>query len=188
MKLLSCSVNGTVKRYAIAVCLVFLLEIWFHVSSLSTKQPQKHVNKTPSSICRTDKHSMDNDALIGGQNATILMLARNSDLDEAVEALTSFETQFNHRYHYPVVFLNDEPWTEEFMHGVSSVISGQAIFDTISSEMWGYPDHIDQDAARAHIKEQGDRGIVHAGRESYHHMCHFYSMSDLLLLAPHSHD
>ncbi|KAH0165522.1 nucleotide-diphospho-sugar transferase, partial [Aureobasidium melanogenum] len=42
--------------------------------------------------------------------------------------------------------------------------------------MWGYPDHIDQDAARAQIKEQGDRGIVHAGQESYHHMCRFYSM------------
>ncbi|KAG9730592.1 nucleotide-diphospho-sugar transferase, partial [Aureobasidium melanogenum] len=42
--------------------------------------------------------------------------------------------------------------------------------------MWGYPDHVDQDAARAQIKEQGDRGIVHAGQESYHHMCRFYSM------------
>ncbi|KAG9694066.1 kinase-like protein, partial [Aureobasidium melanogenum] len=42
--------------------------------------------------------------------------------------------------------------------------------------MWGYPDHIDQDAARIQIKEQGDRGLVHAGQESYHHMCRFYSL------------
>ncbi|KAG9672686.1 glycosyltransferase family 15 protein, partial [Aureobasidium melanogenum] len=62
------------------------------------------------------------------------------------------------------------------MQGVSSIVSGQTIFDTISPEMWGYPDHVDQDAARAQIKEQGDRGIVHAGQESYHHMCRFYSM------------
>jgi mannosyltransferase len=104
------------------------------------------------------------------------MLARNSDLKEATEALTSFESQFNHRYHYPVVFLNNEPWTDEFKQGVSAIVSGQVFFDTISPDMWGYPDHVDQEAARAHIKDQGDRGIIHAGQESYHHMCRFYSM------------
>jgi mannosyltransferase len=87
------------------------------------------------------------------------MLARNSDLKEATEALTSFESQFNHQYHYPVVFLNNEPWTDAF-----------------KPDMWGYPDHVDQEAARAHIKDQADRGIIHAGQESYHHMCRFYSM------------
>jgi mannosyltransferase len=181
-------VNGTAKRYALAVCLVFLLEIWYHLSSLSTKQPQIHVSKTPPSDCRTKENTTDYDALDDRQNATVMMLARNSDLEEAVQALTSFELQFNHRYHYPVVFLNDAPWTEEFMQGVSSVVSGQTIFDTISPEMWGYPDHVDQDAARAQIKEQGDRGIVHAGQESYHHMCRFYSMSDPSFLASHPHD
>ncbi|KAG9854368.1 glycosyltransferase family 15 protein, partial [Aureobasidium melanogenum] len=176
MQLPSCSVNGTIRRYTLAVCLIFLLEIWYHLSSLSTQQPQIHANKTPPSDCRTEENTTNYDALDGRQNATILMLARNSDLDEAMEALASFESQFNHRYHYPVVFLNDEPWTEEFMQGASSIVSGQAIFDTISPEMWSYPDHVDQDAARAHIKEQGDRGIIHAGQESYHHMCRFYSM------------
>ncbi|KAI4835422.1 nucleotide-diphospho-sugar transferase [Aureobasidium sp. EXF-8845] len=104
------------------------------------------------------------------------MLARNSDLEEATEALTSFESQFNHRYNYPVVFLNNEPWTDAFKQGVSAIVSGQVIFDTISPDMWGYPDHVDQEAARAHIKDQADRGIIHAGQESYHHMCRFYSM------------
>lgn len=188
MRLPPCSLNGTIKRYALAVCLILVLEIWYHLSSLSTKHPQNHINRTPPSSCRTDEHSPDNDALAARQNATILMLARNSELEEAVDALTSFEVQFNHRYHYPVVFLNDEPWTDEFMQGVSSIVSGQAIFDTISPEMWGYPDHVDQDAARAHIKEQGDRGIVHAGQESYHHMCRFYSMSGSLLLISNSHN
>lgn len=187
MRLPSCSVNGTVKRYALAICLVFLLEIWYHLSSLSTNKPQIHVNRTPLSDCRTDGQPPDDgDALAARQNATILMLARNSDLEEAVDALKSFEWHFNHRYHYPVVFLNNEPWSDEFMHGVSSIVSGQAIFDTISPEMWGYPEHVDQDAARAHIKEQGDRGIVHAGQESYHHMCRFYSMSVVLMPTTHS--
>ena len=179
MKGRSFSVNGTARRYILAVCLVFMLEIWFHLSSLSslsTKQLQIHVGKTPHPSCRANEHSLGLNATVTRQNATILMLARNSDLKEAIDALTSFESQFNHQYHYPVVFLNNEPWTEEFKHGVSAIVSGQAIFDTISPDLWGYPDHVDQEAARAHIKEQGDRGIIHAGQESYHHMCRFYSM------------
>ena len=176
MRVPSCSINGTAKRYILAVSLVFLLEIWFHLSSKSTKQPRIHVGNTPVQSCRADGHSLDYDTAVTRENATILMLARNSDLEEATDALRSFELQFNHRYHYPVVFLNNEPWTDEFKQGVSAVVSGEAIFDNISPDMWGYPDHIDQEAARAHIKEQGDRGIIHAGQESYHHMCRFYSM------------
>lgn len=179
MKGPSFSLNGTAKRYGLAVCLVFLLEIWFHLSSVlsqSTKQPQIHVGKTPHPSCHANEYALGLNATITQQNATILMLARNSDLKEAVDALTSFESQFNHRYHYPVVFLNNEPWTDEFKQGVATTVSGEAIFDTISPDMWGYPDHVDQEAARAHIKEQGDRGIIHAGQESYHHMCRFYSM------------
>jgi mannosyltransferase len=176
MRVPSFSVNGTAKRYVLAVCLVFLLEIWFHLSSWSTKQPQIAIGKTPHPSCHADEHSLEHDTTVARQNATILMLARNSDLKEATEALTSFESRFNHRYHYPVVFLNNEPWTDEFLQGVSAIVSGQAIFDTISPDMWGYPDHVDQEAARANIKDQGDRGIIHAGQESYHHMCRFYSM------------
>lgn len=176
MRVPLCSVNGTAKRYVLAVCLVFLLEIWFHQSSWSTKQPRIHVGTTPHPSCHTNEHSLQHNTTITRQNATILMLARNSDLKEATEALTSFESQFNHRYHYPVVFLNNEPWTDEFKQGVSAIVSGQVFFDTISPDMWGYPDHVDQETARAHIKDQGDRGIIHAGQESYHHMCRFYSM------------
>lgn len=179
MKGPSISLNGTAKRYILAVCLVFMLEIWFHLASLSStskRQPQIHVGKTPHPSCHANEHSLGANATAIRQNATILMLARNSDLKEAIDALTSFESQFNHRFHYPVVFLNNEPWTNEFKQGVSTIVSGQVIFDTISADMWGYPDHVDQEGARAHIKEQGDRGIIHAGQESYHHMCRFYSM------------
>jgi mannosyltransferase len=176
MRIPSCSVNGTAKRYILAVCLVFLLEIWFHQSSWSTKQPRLQVDRTRTSSCHANEHLLDYDTTIVRQNATILMLARNNDLKEATEALTSFESQFNHQYHYPVVFLNNEPWTDAFKQGVSAIVSGQVIFDTISPDMWGYPDHVDQEAARAHIKDQADRGIIHAGQESYHHMCRFYSM------------
>lgn len=50
----------------------------------------------------------------GTANAVMLMLARNSELEGAVSSVKQLEEKFNQRFHYPWVFLNDEPFTEDF--------------------------------------------------------------------------
>ena len=45
-------------------------------------------------------------------NATLFMLARNSDVDSAVHSVREMEDRFNHNYGYPWVFLNEEPFSE----------------------------------------------------------------------------
>jgi alpha 1,2-mannosyltransferase len=47
-------------------------------------------------------------------NATFVFLCRNSDINGVVASIQSMEDRFNKKYHYPWVFLNDEPFTEEF--------------------------------------------------------------------------
>jgi alpha 1,2-mannosyltransferase len=47
-------------------------------------------------------------------NATLLMLARNSDVDDAVRAVRELEDRFNHKYRYPWVFLNEQPFSDDF--------------------------------------------------------------------------
>jgi alpha 1,2-mannosyltransferase len=47
-------------------------------------------------------------------NATLLMLARNSDLDGAVQAVRELEDRFNRKHNYPWVFLNEEPFSDDF--------------------------------------------------------------------------
>jgi hypothetical protein len=47
-------------------------------------------------------------------NATIVMLARNSDLDFAVRSIRELEDRFNRKYQYPYTFLNEEEFSEEF--------------------------------------------------------------------------
>ena len=54
----------------------------------------------------------------GTANAVMLMLARNSELEGAVSSVRQLEEKFNQRYHYPWVFLNEEPFTEEFRQWV----------------------------------------------------------------------
>ena len=42
------------------------------------------------------------------------MLARNSDVDDAVRAVRELEDRFNHKYRYPWTFLNEEPFSDDF--------------------------------------------------------------------------
>ena len=50
----------------------------------------------------------------GRANATFVMLARNSDIDDAVRSIRAIEDRFNTRHGYPYVFLNEVPFTEDF--------------------------------------------------------------------------
>jgi len=51
---------------------------------------------------------------IGDANATFVILVRNFELKALVKTLKQMEDRFNNQYHYPYVFLNEEPFTDEF--------------------------------------------------------------------------
>jgi alpha 1,2-mannosyltransferase len=47
-------------------------------------------------------------------NATFVILARNGDIKGVAHSIKQIEDRFNRHYHYPYVFLNEQPFTEEF--------------------------------------------------------------------------
>jgi len=47
-------------------------------------------------------------------NAVIVMLARNSDLPGIIVSMKQMEDRFNKKYKYPYVFLNEEPFSDQF--------------------------------------------------------------------------
>jgi alpha 1,2-mannosyltransferase len=47
-------------------------------------------------------------------NATFVILVRNRELDSVLSSISQLEDTFNRKYGYPYVFLNDEPFTDEF--------------------------------------------------------------------------
>lgn len=99
----------------------------------------------------------------------IVILARNSNLHGVRASLRQFEARINHRFHYPYVFLNEEPFTDEFKHYVNLLVSSPTQFGLIPTDQmhpapewtrngtqtsspatwWGYPEHIDQERAKA---------------------------------------
>ena len=42
------------------------------------------------------------------------MLARNSDVNSAVLTIKDLEDRFNSKYNYPWVFLNEQPFSDDF--------------------------------------------------------------------------
>jgi alpha 1,2-mannosyltransferase len=107
------------------------------------------------------------------QNATFVSLARNSDLWYLAESVRSAEDRFNGKYGYDWVFLNDEPFTEEFKVVMTRLVSGEAKFGIIPKDHWSYPSWIDQGKAAQTREDMKD--IIYGSSESYRHMCRFES-------------
>lgn len=108
-------------------------------------------------------------------NATILMLARNSDTDSALRSVRELEDRFNHEFHYPWVFLNEEPFSDDFKTRISNVVSGPVEFGLIPHDDWFQPAWIDETKATAGREKMQADNIIYGGSVSYRNMCRFNS-------------
>ena len=152
-----------------AACSLLCIEILLHVHNFEVEKPPKPLDEPFATRCQ------EPDVRAPRENAAIVMLARNRELEGAVKAVSSLELQFNRWFQYPIIFLNDEPWDQHFKDVLSKTTSGETHFEVIPSGMWGFPEWMDKEDARRAMKQQEARGVMYAGMESYHHMCRFNS-------------
>lgn len=110
------------------------------------------------------------------ENATIFTLCRNEDLYSILSSIEQFETRFNSKYHYDWVFLNDQPFTDEFVEVTSNLVSGKARYGIIPPEHWSFPQYLDYEKAEKLWKSQTWSSVIYGSSESYRHMCRFNSM------------
>ncbi|GAV56024.1 hypothetical protein ZYGR_0AZ01960 [Zygosaccharomyces rouxii] len=111
-------------------------------------------------------------------NATFVMLTKNDEIDGVLHSVNSLESHFNQWFHYPYVFLNDVPFSEEFKREIGNAVSGDVQFGLVDKHMWQIPEErTDPKAFKNAIDTQGDRGFLYGGSPSYHRMCRFYSGS-----------
>ncbi|AGO13612.1 AaceriAGL267Cp [[Ashbya] aceris (nom. inval.)] len=109
----------------------------------------------------------------GKVRASFVSLVRNSELDDIVSAIKMVEQRFNRKFHYPWLFLNDEPFTDEFKTEISKHVSSKVRFELIPKEHWSYPSWIDQSKAADTREKMKD--IIYGASETYRHMCRFES-------------
>lgn len=72
------------------------------------------------------------DPQTGRTKAAFVTLIRNNELWEIAKSIRQVEDRFNRNYHYPWVFLNDVPFTDEFIEVTSALTSGKAHYGTKS--------------------------------------------------------
>lgn len=116
------------------------------------------------------------DPSIQRENATLFTLCRNSELYDILDSIQQLETRFNGNFHYDWVFLNDEPFTAEFIELTSNMVSGRARYGLVPRKHWSYPSFIDQDKAREIRESRKWSSITYGSSESYRHMCRFNSL------------
>jgi alpha 1,2-mannosyltransferase len=57
-------------------------------------------------------------------NAAFVVLARNGDLKGILSSMKQMEDRFNKKFDYPWIFLNEEPFSDDFKkYEISSVSS-----------------------------------------------------------------
>lgn len=116
------------------------------------------------------KHSRQQ---LGRENATMVMLVRNEELEGALESIRSLEDRFNRGYRYPWVFLNDVPFTEEFKERTRLMVSGESYYEVIPRSDWNTPDWIDEDRYEKSIQDMMDKEVLYGWLRSYRNMCRF---------------
>lgn len=107
--------------------------------------------------------------------AAMVTLARNVDLWNLVNSIRHVEDRFNNRYHYDWVFLNDEPFTDEFKRVTSALVSGKTKYGLIPKEHWSVPSFIDEAKFDKAREDMSKKDVPYGGSIPYRHMCRYQS-------------
>ncbi|KAK9478752.1 nucleotide-diphospho-sugar transferase [Lipomyces japonicus] len=105
----------------------------------------------------------------------MVMLVRNRELNDALRSMRFVEDRFNRKFRYPWTFLNDEPFTQEFINYTTGMASGKVQYGLINKDQWSVPDHIDLHKVKKNMEKMVSKNVIYAGSMSYRHMCRYNS-------------
>lgn len=107
-------------------------------------------------------------------NATIIVLARNTEISGIAKTIDKFEQRFNRKFGYPYTFLDDEPFSEKFMARMKGLTDAPCEFVTIPKEYWDPPADLDTGKEAQLMQQMADDNVAYAKKKLYHNMCRFY--------------
>jgi alpha 1,2-mannosyltransferase len=169
-----------------AVCVISVTLLTLHTYNPNISLPKLSLHPTGATAAapyhdNSDSasdlyhHGDDVPAPTQRANATLLMLARNSDVNSAVITVKDLEDRFNGKYKYPWVFLNEQPFSDDFKRRVSLVVSGQVYFGQIPEDHWYQPSWINETKATEGRHKMEEENVIYGGSVSYRNMCRFNS-------------
>ena len=128
-----------------------------------------------------EKHKIDENELRfmkkkskGTINACILIIVRNIDYTTMNEMIKILDTNFNHKYHYPYVILQNEPINKHLAKIIAKDTESSVEFGTIAEVQWSMPNWIDVKKLNASLNNT--LPDVFRGLDwNYHHLNRFLS-------------
>ncbi|KZT59009.1 glycosyltransferase family 15 protein [Calocera cornea HHB12733] len=108
-------------------------------------------------------------------NAAFAILARNSDLYPLLESIKMMEDRFNRKFQYPYVFLNEEPFSEDFKRLTSGLTNAPCYYGHIPADHWHQPDWIDEQKATASRLDMISKKVIYGHSIPYRNMCRYNS-------------
>ncbi|KAI5792277.1 nucleotide-diphospho-sugar transferase [Pyronema domesticum] len=120
-------------------------------------------------------HLSGSKVTVGKEKATLLMLVRNRELQKALGSMRMIEDRFNRNYKYPWTFMNDKPFTEDFIKYTTGMASGPVEYVVIPESNWSVPSTLNSTVIEDGMKNLQNAGVIYGGSLSYRHMCRFNS-------------
>ncbi|KAG7452465.1 glycosyltransferase family 15 protein [Guyanagaster necrorhizus] len=147
-------------------------------TSLSNIKTQWNGSKPPYQIPVPDDYYVHNNVTSPQgrkASAAIVMLARNSDLNGIIVSMKQMEDRFNKKFRYPYVFLNEQPFSEQFKRRVSELTDVDVKFGFIPHDHWYQPETIDEAKASEARADMVKNKVIYGGSVPYRNMCRFNS-------------
>ncbi|KAF2095802.1 glycosyltransferase family 15 protein [Rhizodiscina lignyota] len=109
------------------------------------------------------------------RNATLLSLVRNSELEDMLMSMRDLERTFNSKFNYPWLFLNDKPFTQDFMDAIRKETKAEVRFEQVPKEHWEVPPWINNDLYLESVQLLLSQNVQYMSKVSYHQMCRWNS-------------
>jgi alpha 1,2-mannosyltransferase len=84
-----------------------------------------------------------------------------------LRSIRQIEDRFNHQFHYPWVFLNNEPFTQEFRLLTAGMASGDVEYGFIEEDEWQTPPWIDTKIAQKTMEDMVKNDVIYGQSISY---------------------
>jgi len=108
-------------------------------------------------------------------NAAFVVLARNGDMLGISSSVKQMEDRFNRKFNYPYVFLNEEPFSDEFKERIRNIVSSNVEFGLIPKDHWYQPEWIDEEKATKSREDMMNNKVIYGGSVPYRNMCRYNS-------------
>lgn len=181
---------------AFVAAFVLLYNVASHPRVTKTMQPQAYYDNYDARVCLPQQWLKSHPPREKAKAAFVILVRnrfgssllyyfknRYNDLiyfdreqEDIAGTIVNLEDRFNKNFRYPYVFLNNEPFTEEFKSAMHRAAPGAIMqFGLVPVEHWSYPASVNQTRAAECREEMRAKNVMFGDMESYHHMCRYQS-------------